>query len=265
MRHWGFDDAAVTRTGPDGGIDVDASEAVAQVKFSAHAIGGPAVQQLFGARGPDTGKAMLFFTGTSYSAQATAYADRVGMALFTYDLLGQPSAVNAAARGLVEAAEEARDADRASSLPSPSSSATTARRWDAGDAADVRAAPAPNPAGSVVAAAALWMVPATMLLVGVAAFLARGGLSTFIVIVSLLGLAAYVSATAAARRALVNVSTPSRRFLGAALMIAPSLVIWFPVTMHTYTDADHSAGAGVWVVLALLVLVGPAFAVRPHT
>lgn len=262
MRFWGFGDATVTSTGPDGGIDVEASEAVAQVKFTAHAVGGPAVQQLFGARGPDAHKAMLFFCGTSYSVQARAYADRVGMALFTYDLLGQPAAANGAARALVEAAEEARDATPAVS-PRPSSPAPpTSRRRDA-SAADVPAV-APTPLANAVAAAALWMLPATLLLVGVAAALARGALSTMIVILSLIGLAAYVSATTAARRALANVTAPSGRVLGAGLMVAPGLLIWLPVTVHTYTDADHSSGVGAWFVLALLALVGPAAAARPQ-
>ena len=51
MRHWGFGDARLTSSGADGGVDVRARAAVAQVKFEASQVGRPALQRLYGARG----------------------------------------------------------------------------------------------------------------------------------------------------------------------------------------------------------------------
>jgi hypothetical protein len=61
MRYWGFLDARVTQSGSDGGIDVRATGAVAQVKREAKAVGRPAVQNLVGARGRDASLHLLFF------------------------------------------------------------------------------------------------------------------------------------------------------------------------------------------------------------
>lgn len=100
MRALGFADAQVTRGGADGGIDVRSSRAIAQVKYQAHQIGRPAVQNLYGARGTDHHLKMLFFAGTAYSAPAIKYADSVGVCLFEYSPLGELTAINAAAVAL---------------------------------------------------------------------------------------------------------------------------------------------------------------------
>ncbi|MFB7876180.1 restriction endonuclease [Nocardia sp. NPDC056064] len=98
MRVLGFSDARVTKSGADGGIDVRATGAVAQVKWRAGQVGRPDLQRLFGARGNRFELQLLFFAAAPYSAPARAYADEVGMALFTYDPTGRIVPVNAAAK-----------------------------------------------------------------------------------------------------------------------------------------------------------------------
>lgn len=102
MRLWGFPDAIATTGGADGGIDVRSSAALAQVKWKGGVAGRPDLQRLYGARGSDTGKFMLFFAASGYSKQAVDYANQVGMALYTYDPLGEVSAVNAAGQTLMK-------------------------------------------------------------------------------------------------------------------------------------------------------------------
>ncbi|WP_372341886.1 restriction endonuclease [Nocardia sp. CC227C] len=102
----GYQDAAVTGPGSDGGIDVAAADAVAQVKWQGAQVGRPELQRLFGARGKHADKQMLFFAATTYSARAVEYADDVDMALFTYDPLGALDPVNNAARRLLRDAEQ---------------------------------------------------------------------------------------------------------------------------------------------------------------
>jgi hypothetical protein len=93
MRHWGFADARAGLPGPDGGIDIRSSRGLAQVKFKAQQVGRPDVQRLVGAAGRDQAQ-LLFFTGTSYSKNAMAYAEEMGIALFVYSLDGAVTAVN---------------------------------------------------------------------------------------------------------------------------------------------------------------------------
>jgi len=100
MRSSGFTDARVTTGGADAGIDVCSREAIAQVKFQASAVGRPALQQLVGARGRDSTKQLLFFTATSYSANAVAYAETMGIALFTYGPDGSVVAINRFAKDI---------------------------------------------------------------------------------------------------------------------------------------------------------------------
>ena len=101
MRHWGYTDAAVTAGGPDGGIDVRADGALAQVKFEAVRVGAPLLQRLVGARGLDHDKALFFFTGAGYAKPAVTYANTMSIALFKYGLDGSMTPVNAAASKVV--------------------------------------------------------------------------------------------------------------------------------------------------------------------
>ncbi|MEU0265669.1 restriction endonuclease [Nocardioides sp. NPDC006303] len=135
MRYWGFTDSRCTPAGPDGGIDVVAGSALAQVKFEAHQTGAPAVQRLVGARRNETEKALLFFSGVGFARPAVEYADDMGIALFKYDLLGEMSPQNLTARQLVADAERDQRVvdDHAQARPSTSEGTAStgwfARHW----------------------------------------------------------------------------------------------------------------------------------------
>jgi hypothetical protein len=93
MRHWGFPDANARPGGPDHGVDVHATGAIAQVKFQGAAVGRPALQRLVGAQeGP--GDQLFFFTASSYSTAAVTYADERDIALFRYDPWGRMTPQN---------------------------------------------------------------------------------------------------------------------------------------------------------------------------
>ena len=97
MRWWGYKDAQVTPGGPDAGIDVQSTEALAQVKWEAAQTGTPALQRLVGARRSDHHKTLLFFSGAGYSTPAIDYADDMDIALFKYALNGQVTPMSLAA------------------------------------------------------------------------------------------------------------------------------------------------------------------------
>ena len=95
MRALGFSDAALTSNGADGGIDIRASAAVAQVKFLSAPVGSPDIQRLRGAaHGVELA---LFYSASSYTAAATATASNTGVALFSFDIEGRVVPVNALA------------------------------------------------------------------------------------------------------------------------------------------------------------------------
>ncbi|MFB7876888.1 HipA domain-containing protein [Nocardia sp. NPDC056064] len=89
MRAMGFDDAALTGDGADGGIDVSSGRALAQVKWRGAAVSRDELQKLFGARGSLLEKRLLFFAASEFSKPAVAYADEHsdehGIALFVYE------------------------------------------------------------------------------------------------------------------------------------------------------------------------------------
>ncbi|WP_084476151.1 restriction endonuclease [Nocardia ignorata] len=64
----------VTANGADGSIDVLSSSALAQVKWRGGAVSRPDVQQFFGTRGNDCGKALLYFAASDYSQPAVGIA-----------------------------------------------------------------------------------------------------------------------------------------------------------------------------------------------
>lgn len=101
MRWLGWGDASVTAPGRDGGIDVTATHAVAQVKAHVNPIGRPEVQQLFGIAS-SLGRTPVFFASAGYTPEARKWADEVSMPLFRFDLQGEPEPVNPAARVLWE-------------------------------------------------------------------------------------------------------------------------------------------------------------------
>ncbi|WP_298944564.1 restriction endonuclease [uncultured Microbacterium sp.] len=100
MREIGFADAATTRASVDGGLDVIASKAAAQVKHQSAPVGAPAVQQLKGAGWRYTH--LLFFSSSGFTALAQAAANDGGIALFAFDELNSVSPLNAVAERLPE-------------------------------------------------------------------------------------------------------------------------------------------------------------------
>lgn len=96
MQKLGFDDAKMTPPGADGGLDVRATDAVAQVKHYATPIGAPVIQQL---RGAAHGQgAALFYSMSGYTKAAVAYANDAAAALFTYNESGVVQPLNHAAQ-----------------------------------------------------------------------------------------------------------------------------------------------------------------------
>ena len=96
MQSLGFDDAKMTPPGADGGLDVRATDAVAQVKHYATPIGAPVIQQL---RGAAHGQgAALFYSMSGYTKAAVEYANDAAVALFTYNENGVVRPFNHAAQ-----------------------------------------------------------------------------------------------------------------------------------------------------------------------
>lgn len=84
MRHLGAANVNVTNFRADSGVDVDSENYVAQVKlFSAGAVGRPEIQQLVGAALVSK-KNALFFTSSSYTAEAKRFASQAEVALFKF-------------------------------------------------------------------------------------------------------------------------------------------------------------------------------------
>ena len=106
MRNLGFSDAEPTPVGPDGGIDVRASAAIAQVKWQGARVGRPHLQQLVGARGRDHHLALLFFSASGYSVAAVDYAGEMDIALFIYNPTGDVTALSTAAHALLSRREQ---------------------------------------------------------------------------------------------------------------------------------------------------------------
>jgi hypothetical protein len=99
-----MDGARTTGSGNDEGIDVVSEMGVAQVKHLAEPIGGPVVQSALGAG--HGSPVVLFFALSGFTRQALDFAHRTGVALFTYDIYGSVSAINAPARTLISVANQ---------------------------------------------------------------------------------------------------------------------------------------------------------------
>lgn len=106
MRYLGFLDAHVTLGGPDAGIDVRSSYAVAQVKWKTAQTGRPELQNLYGARGAAHHLRMLYFSASGYSKSALEYAEEHDIALFTYQPDGELNDANELADNMLDAAWE---------------------------------------------------------------------------------------------------------------------------------------------------------------
>lgn len=99
MRTIGFPDARRTPAGTDGGIDVVAATAVAQVKYQAAPVGAPVVQQLRGAaHGMDHA---LFYSSGGFTQAARKAAAASDVALFSFTTDNEVLPENARAAALV--------------------------------------------------------------------------------------------------------------------------------------------------------------------
>lgn len=89
----GYPEAKLTDSGADGGIDIRASNLVAQVKAGMMKVGRPAVQRLAGAA---RGDRAVFFSLAGYTDHAKDWAREAGVSLFRFDLQGEPRFVGGA-------------------------------------------------------------------------------------------------------------------------------------------------------------------------
>ena len=103
MRNLGFERVRRLPDGIDGGIDVTAEGAAAQVKHHAVAIGSPDVQRLRGAA--PHAQALLFYSSSGYTRAAKDAADLAGISLFRYTTSNEVLAENGLAAGLVQRPE----------------------------------------------------------------------------------------------------------------------------------------------------------------
>jgi hypothetical protein len=99
MQEHGFADARLTARGADGGVDVVAVAAVAQVKAEVVPAGAPVVQQLAGIAAARR-VAGLVFALAGFTQAARRFAAEAGIALFTFDLQSQVEPVNDTARAM---------------------------------------------------------------------------------------------------------------------------------------------------------------------
>ncbi|MFE0141955.1 restriction endonuclease [[Kitasatospora] papulosa] len=103
MQLIGYPDARETGPGSDGGIDVQATRGVAQVKMLARPVGRPAVQMLVGAAGQGRKRDLLFYSRQGYTKQAVHFADGEGVMLFQFNEACDVWAVNGAAHNALRA------------------------------------------------------------------------------------------------------------------------------------------------------------------
>ncbi|MFZ4187134.1 restriction endonuclease [Streptomyces pseudogriseolus] len=123
MRDLGFADARVTGAGADGGIDVFARDAVAQVKHYSQPIGVGPVRELRGVADPH--QHLLFYASGGYTAAARQFADERKVALYSLAESGHVTPLNETATRL-----------SARSDPAPASGWTQVSAWGRGAAAE---------------------------------------------------------------------------------------------------------------------------------
>jgi hypothetical protein len=100
MEWFGFGPAQVCGGPGDGGVDVRAPGAVAQVKDYGSPIAAGPVRELAGVASVD-GVQPLFFARSGYTKDAVEFGDRAGIALFQFDLQGSVTASNSVATRLL--------------------------------------------------------------------------------------------------------------------------------------------------------------------
>ncbi|MGA5547466.1 restriction endonuclease [Streptomyces pseudogriseolus] len=121
MRGLGFADARVTGAGADGGIDVFARDAVAQVKHYSQPIGVGPVRELRGVA--DAHQHLLFYASGGYTAAARRFADERKVALYSLAESGHVTPLNGTAT-------------RLSARSAPAPAWTQAPAWGRGAAAE---------------------------------------------------------------------------------------------------------------------------------
>lgn len=101
----GFTDAYVLPgAGPDGGVDVVSSAAVAQVKATVGPAGRPIIQQIYGIASHESKQAVVFSIG-GFTPEAVDWANSARVSLFQLDLSGDTTPANRLATELIAAAE----------------------------------------------------------------------------------------------------------------------------------------------------------------
>ena len=97
MVYWGYYDAKATPVGPDGGLDVIASRALAQVKYRNVKTSRTEINEFHGSA-EGSGKDELYFSLSGYTQKAIDRADEKDIALFEFNDQGIPKPVNSEAR-----------------------------------------------------------------------------------------------------------------------------------------------------------------------
>ena len=85
MVYLGFQGVKVTEFSNDGGVDIEADTAVAQVKLYEGSVGVTEIRELVGVAHVD-GKTPIFFTSGSYTKEARGFADSAGVPIFRYSV-----------------------------------------------------------------------------------------------------------------------------------------------------------------------------------
>lgn len=283
MRYLGFPDAHVTPEGADGGIDVRARHALAQVKFKASQVGGPDLQRLFGARGTATEKQLLFFTGTAYSSKATEYANATGIALFVYDWLGDVEGANDTARRMLRAAAEP---------PTPPAGPEAPRQMTAGYLTGRTAPSGPPPAytprtrwerasdttggaittGILKAGLAAWILAffsGAFTIFGIADVVHQAPNWGASALTGTIALTAYTLTALWIRHAVASIRARSRQWATAAAwgMIISTGALFVGTAVSMQNDPERPGGAGTESFVAagaLIVLLGALLARRPR-
>lgn len=86
MVFWGELSVRVTNYANDGGIDIESSSSIAQVKHYRGIVGVREIRELAGVAATDSeGRRALFFTSGSYSIGAKQFASEANILLYAYD------------------------------------------------------------------------------------------------------------------------------------------------------------------------------------
>lgn len=83
MKQNGYRDAQLTKSGADGGVDVVASSAVAQVKHHAKPVRLPEVQRIYGIAAAERKKALIFGSA-GFTPAAQEWANRHGVECYRF-------------------------------------------------------------------------------------------------------------------------------------------------------------------------------------